>query len=61
MFPTIGSDRVTGTAVKLSETPACVGPAAPRLGEHTGTVLSELLELSETDIRDLRAAGIIAG
>ena len=40
MFPTIdcpatGPHRVTGCPVKLSDTPAHVGPAAPGLGEHT--------------------------
>jgi len=60
MFPTIGAHRVTGPPVKLSDTPACVGSAAPRLGEHTGAVLSELLELDAAALDDLRRAGVIA-
>src|SRR5438874_316610 len=43
MFPTVDGHRVTGPPVKLSGTPACVGPGAPELGEQTGAVLSELL------------------
>jgi crotonobetainyl-CoA:carnitine CoA-transferase CaiB-like acyl-CoA transferase len=33
---------------------------APRFGEHTDTVLKELLALSATELADLRAAGVVA-
>jgi crotonobetainyl-CoA:carnitine CoA-transferase CaiB-like acyl-CoA transferase len=33
---------------------------APRFGEHTDTVLTELLALSATELADLRAAGVVA-
>jgi formyl-CoA transferase/CoA:oxalate CoA-transferase len=59
MFPTVGGHRVTGPPVKLSDTPASVGPAAPGLGEHTGVVLSELLGLGNGEIADLLDSGII--
>ncbi len=43
---------------RVGETP--VAPAgAPRLGEHTDTVLSELLQLSAADIDALRAKGVV--
>ena len=33
--PTAGPIKVINTPMKFSETPAQLGPAAPRLGEHT--------------------------
>ena len=40
--PTAGPIKVINTPMKLSETPAQLGPAAPRLGEHTQEVLEWL-------------------
>jgi len=64
MFPTVdsaatGPHRVTGCPVKLSGTPANVGPPAPGLGEHTADVLASVLGLDAGAIDGLLAAGII--
>ena len=64
MFPTLqhpvaGAHRVTGTPVKLSETPGGTGAAAPLLGEHTSETLSELLGLDDATLDALRARGVI--
>jgi crotonobetainyl-CoA:carnitine CoA-transferase CaiB-like acyl-CoA transferase len=64
MFPTIdcpavGPHRVTGPAIKLSETPAQVGAPAPALGEHTSQVLSELLGLDSATVSRLSAEGVV--
>ena len=63
MFPTIespaGPRRVTGPPVKLSETPARIGAAAPELGEHTAAVLSELLGLDTATVAGLAESGVI--
>jgi len=64
MFPTIdcpvaGPHRVTGPAVKLSETPARIGAPAPELGEHTAAVLSGLLGLDSPALDRLADAGVI--
>ena len=40
--PTAGPIKVINTPMKFSETPAQLGPAAPRLGEHTQEVLEWL-------------------
>jgi crotonobetainyl-CoA:carnitine CoA-transferase CaiB-like acyl-CoA transferase len=40
--PSAGPIKVIGIPVKLSETPGEVGPAAPRLGEHTQEILQWL-------------------
>lgn len=42
VHPTLGSMRVLGSALKLSETPPCVTRRAPLLGEHTVEVLQSL-------------------
>ena len=57
--PTAGSHRVTGTPVRLSETPGGPGLPAPRLGEHTGEVLEELLGLDRATIESLAQRGIV--
>ncbi|SPF53332.1 L-carnitine dehydratase/bile acid-inducible protein F [Candidatus Sulfopaludibacter sp. SbA4] len=57
--PTAGAHRVTGTPVKLSETPGGPGAPAPLLGQHTRSALRELLGLDETAIGALAANGAI--
>jgi crotonobetainyl-CoA:carnitine CoA-transferase CaiB-like acyl-CoA transferase len=64
MFPTLdhpaaGPHLVTGTPVKLSETPGAPGLPAPALGQHSGEALAELLELDVATIAALRARGVI--
>jgi formyl-CoA transferase len=48
--PVLGSTRVTGSAMKMSETPPAVRGRAPLLGEHTLEVLREA-GLTEEEIR----------
>lgn len=57
--PEAGRYRVTGQPIKLSETPGRIGEAAPKLGEHTARVLSELLGLSNETIANLAGTGVI--
>ena len=57
--PTAGRHRVTGTPVKLSETPGAPGMPAPLLGQHTAATLQELLGLDESAIAELAARGVI--
>ena len=57
--PTAGPQRITGTPIKLSETPGAPGTAAPLLGEHTAVVLKELLDLSDKTIAELEQAAVI--
>ena len=64
MFPSIecpqaGWQRVTGTPVKLSDTPGSTGNPAPELGEHTRPVLAELLGLERRELDRLTRARII--
>jgi len=57
--PTAGPHRTTGTPVKLSETPGHPGAGAPLLGEHTGDVLMQLLDLDTNAVQELLADGVI--
>jgi len=59
MFPTVGSNRVTGTPVKLSETPGRPTTQAPKLGEHTNQALRDLLDLNEAECHKLMETGVI--
>jgi len=64
MFPilhhlTAGMHRVTGTPVKLSETPGSPGLPAPLLGEHSVSVLEQLLGLDAAAVAALAERGVI--
>jgi len=51
--PVVGRHKVTGTPVKLSETPGHPSCGAPLLGEHTRVVVKELFGLEDSEIDDL--------
>ena len=64
MFPVLdhsaaGPHKVTGTPVKLSDTPGKPTIAAPLLGEHTRCVLKEMFALDDRMLDDLAARRII--
>ena len=51
--------QVIANPVRLSETPASYRLPPPLLGEHTASVLSERLELSEAELAGLRERGVV--
>jgi crotonobetainyl-CoA:carnitine CoA-transferase CaiB-like acyl-CoA transferase len=51
--PTAGVHRVTGTPVKLSDTPGAPSSPAPLLGQHSRSALKELFALDDNLINDL--------
>lgn len=57
--PTAGEHRITGTPVKLSETPGQPSLPAPLLGQHTRSVLKELFALDDRLIDDLVARRVL--
>ncbi len=64
MFPTIdhptaGRHRVTGTPVKLSETPGHPSSPAPLLGQHTRCALKDLFALDDAALDDLAARRVV--
>jgi crotonobetainyl-CoA:carnitine CoA-transferase CaiB-like acyl-CoA transferase len=54
-----GPVSVVGSPFRMSETPAAVRTAAPRIGEHSETVLRDLLGYSEETIEELAAGGTV--
>ncbi|MBB4040472.1 crotonobetainyl-CoA:carnitine CoA-transferase CaiB-like acyl-CoA transferase [Microvirga flocculans] len=58
--PTLGTVRTVRSPLRLSGTPPVDPTAPPLLGEHTDSILREVLSYSEADIASLRAAGVIA-
>ena len=58
--PDVGRVRLPGNPIKMSSIPATPSQPAPRLGEHTDAILSDLLSLSAEKIAGLRRQGAIA-
>ncbi|MFQ5665513.1 MAG: CaiB/BaiF CoA transferase family protein [Candidatus Binatia bacterium] len=56
---TLGRMPVPGVPVKLSQSPGKVECLGPRLGQHNEEIYRTLLGLSETEMRQLHAAGVI--
>ena len=57
--PELGATRLLGMPVKLSETPGDPRGHAPELGEHTETIMTDMLGYSWEDIARLRDANVI--
>jgi len=58
--PRAGQTRVTGVPVRLSETPGAVRTPAPLIGQHTATILREVLGMSDEAIAVLVESGAVA-
>ena len=57
--PAAGTVRMMGVPIRLHATPGRAVSAAPRLGADTEAVLARVLGLGRTDVRRLRAAGVV--
>jgi crotonobetainyl-CoA:carnitine CoA-transferase CaiB-like acyl-CoA transferase len=57
--PLYGRYPVVTSGLRFSATPTVVGPAAPRLGEHTVEILTRELGMTESDIDDLIERGVV--
>jgi crotonobetainyl-CoA:carnitine CoA-transferase CaiB-like acyl-CoA transferase len=51
---------MAGVVPKLSRTPGAIRTTGPELGEHTDSVLQELVGMGAAEIAQLRAAGVVA-
>ena len=58
--PVAGKVASVANPIKMSDTPVEYQQAPPMLGEHTNSVLSSLLGLSDQDLDLLRSRGVIA-
>lgn len=52
-------ERYIASPIKMSETPVSYRRAAPMVGEHTGEVLGELLDMDAAAVERLRAEGVV--
>ena len=59
MHPDAGSLTYTGLPFRLSDTPVEPNTPAPRLGEHNGEIYAELLNISASELAELRAKGVV--
>jgi CoA:oxalate CoA-transferase len=57
--PAVGKMRIANSPIRLSETPGEVYAPAPVLGQHSEDVLRKVLGYSQTEIDQLKEAGII--
>ena len=57
--PDVGKVRLPGNPIKMSGVTGAISRPAPRLGEHTDVVLSQVLALSVDEIDALRRKGAI--
>ena len=57
--PAVGEVRLTGSPLKLSETPVAYRTHPPLLGEHTDEVLTSLLGYAPEEVARLRAEGAV--
>jgi len=57
--PTAGPVRLLAPWIHMSKTPASIRSDSPAIGQHTDEVLSELLKLSDRELRELRTTGAI--
>jgi len=57
--PAVGEVRLTGSPLKLSETPVAYRTHPPLLGEHTDEVLTALLGYAPEEVARLRAEGAV--
>ena len=57
--PSGATAKLVGSPMRLSATPPAYGAAPPVLGQHTTTILRELLKYSADQIATLRSQGII--
>jgi crotonobetainyl-CoA:carnitine CoA-transferase CaiB-like acyl-CoA transferase len=55
----LGTTRMLGFPLFMTDTPARLRRTAPRAGQHSAEILSEVLGYSEPEIVGLEQAGVI--
>ena len=59
MHPELGELAMQNVVPKLSLTPGSVRTCGPEMGQHNAEIYGELLGLSETELENLSAQGVI--
>jgi succinate--hydroxymethylglutarate CoA-transferase len=57
--PVAGPLNLLNPWIRMSETPSSIRAMAPKLGEHTDSVLTDVLGLSAGEVEDLRASSVV--
>ena len=57
--PDLGSVRMQNVVPKFSRTPGSIRHAGPRLGEHTREIYADWLDISDAELEQLAADGVI--
>jgi crotonobetainyl-CoA:carnitine CoA-transferase CaiB-like acyl-CoA transferase len=57
--PVAGSVPLVANPLRLSQTPVTYRSAPPPLGAHTREILAQRLAMSDAQIDDLRARGVV--
>lgn len=57
--PIAGELTITGSHIKLSDTPPTIRTHAPLLGEHNVEILKELLDMDEEEVKELERRKIL--
>jgi CoA:oxalate CoA-transferase len=58
--PKLGKWKSTGNPIKLSRTPGRLKMTAPALGEHTDSILQDLIGLNVDELKILKKNGVIS-
>ena len=58
--PEVGNVKLPGNPIKLGEMTEVISKPAPLLGEHTEELLKSLLNISSSQVKELRKAGAIS-
>ena len=58
--PTCGPMKLVNTPVKYSHSEPSIRTPPPLLGQHTDEILKDLVQMGESEIRKLKAEGVVA-
>ena len=58
--PTCGPMKLVNTPVKYSYSTPSIRTPPPLLGQHTDEILRDVVRMDESEIRDLKAEGVVA-
>lgn len=58
--PTCGPMKLVNTPVKYSYSEPSIRTPPPLLGQHTEEILRDIVNMDESEIKDLKAEGVVA-
>lgn len=58
--PACGRMKLVNTPVKYSYSTPSIRTPPPLLGQHTDEILRDVVRMDESEIRDLKAKGVVA-